>query len=142
MQQAPTGIIDGAHNSHKMQNLVQTVQKRFPEQRVWVVMGLLSTKSAAGVLQALGPIAHHIVASQPNVYGKPPLPADDLAKAIGVHLPDTPATTIESVADAVAFAIDSATGDDVVLVTGSIYLIGEARERWYPSRDQLIALET
>lgn len=141
MQQTPTVILDGAHNPHKMQNLVQTVQKQFPGRRVWVVMGLLSTKSAEGVLKALGPIAHHIVASQPNVYGKPPLPADALAKAIAVHLPDTPTTTMVSIADAVSLAIDSASGDDVVLVTGSIYLIGEARERWAPAREQLLALE-
>jgi hypothetical protein len=69
------------------------------------------------------------------VLGKPGLPAGLLAASVrGARFagpvivePDPPA--------AVAQALTIATGPaDAVLVTGSLYLVGQARERWYPER--------
>ena len=39
--------------------------------------------------------------------------------------------------DAVARAVEAADPDDLVVVTGSLYLCGEARARWYPPREVL-----
>jgi folylpolyglutamate synthase/dihydropteroate synthase len=53
------------------------------------------------------------------------LPAEDLAAA--VRRADVPVVVVPNVARAVDRAIDEAGEDELVLVTGSLYTVGEAR---------------
>jgi folylpolyglutamate synthase/dihydropteroate synthase len=47
---------------------------------------------------------------------------------------------VERVAESVEHALNIVDPDDLVLVTGSVYLVGEAREHWYPNQEMLRAL--
>ncbi len=46
-----------------------------------------------------------------------------------------PAVAIPEPLEAVDWALEQAEPDDQVLVTGSLYLVGQARERWYPASE-------
>ena len=141
MQQAPLIILDGAHNPHKMRAFVQSVQAAYPDQKFSVLFGMIVSKEADGIIEALAPIVQRFIVSEPKVFGKPPQPASEVADRIRAVVDDAEIHLYPDVQDGIDFFEQSATENDKLLVTGSIYLIGEARERWYPQEDILRELE-
>lgn len=140
VQPEPLVILDGAHNQHKMHSLVDSLQAIYPDMPFTVVMGMLTIKDAAGMVAALAPIARRWIATQPKVYGKPAMPAAELAETIRQVAPGAEVLQVEGVDDAVQAGLDAANGA-ALLVTGSLYLLGEARNRWYPPEQLLRELE-
>jgi dihydrofolate synthase/folylpolyglutamate synthase len=130
VQREPLVVLDGAHNPDKISSLVRELEPLFPGRRVMLVFGVLESKSHAQMLATLLPHVQALVATAPRVLAKPPVSADDVAR----HAPTGLPTLVEpDPLRAVAAALDIARADDVVLVTGSLYLVGNVRERWYPS---------
>ncbi len=142
MQQNPTVIIDGAHNPHKMASLVRSFKEIYPGKKPSVLLGMIVGKSAAGMLAEVVPLASEMWVSQPTVFGKPSQPIADIITAIHTIAPDMPCTAAPDLHAAITQWIDQAAADDILLITGSIYLIGEARERWYLSEQILSDLES
>jgi dihydrofolate synthase/folylpolyglutamate synthase len=121
VSQDPLILTDGAHNSDGMAALAAALREEFPATRWTAVLGVMSDKDVAAMLGHLGDAigeAHTAAADSPRARG-----AEEMADLIRRHL-DVPATPHPSVAAAVAAAM--ATGDPV-LITGSIYVVAEAR---------------
>lgn len=126
-----TVIVDGAHNPDKMGALAATL----PEGCV-VVMGCLAAKSHTGIVEALRPKARAVVATEPRVYGKPATPAADLAatcRAAGLeaHAEPDPDAAVDR-------GLALASPAETVVLTGSLYLVGQLRDRWYPTEQVVL----
>ncbi len=141
VQQQPVVVLDGAHNPHKMAALMASVRQQFSGRRLTCIVGIISGKAAEPMLRTLVADCHAILVSQPHVIGKPAQPPDELAATIRVLAPNLPIDTFERVDAAIDHFMATASKTDVLLITGSIYLVGEARERWYDSRATLRQLE-
>lgn len=140
LQQNPTVIIDGAHNPHKVAALVRSVQSAYPERRITIQMGMIANKDSKAVVEALLPIASDFIFSEPDVFGKLPQSAEDLAKTLQQLSTDRPFALHKRVKDGIEQWLKQAGADDLLLITGSIYLIGEARGRWFPVDEILQSL--
>ena len=140
MQENPTIILDGAHNPHKVAALVDSIKRAYPDKKLWVQAGMIVGKSAEPILHSLLPISKHLILSQPKVIGKPPQPLTKLHTLAITQLPNHPISLFPHVQDGITHFLTHAAPDDILLITGSIYLIGEARERWYPSTQMLQTL--
>lgn len=130
VQDAPAVMLDGAHNPQKIEGLSENLGILFPDRRIVLVFGVLESKSFRPMLDALLPLVSTAIATSPRVYAKPPVSAAEIAgqvrsAGVSVDAEDDPLAAIEH-------AIRQAGEDDVVLVTGSLYLVGNIRERWYP----------
>jgi dihydrofolate synthase/folylpolyglutamate synthase len=132
----PLIILDGAHNPHKMAALVASVRQLFPEDayEVTAVVGALVSKDVRAMLAALLPICTRLVATEPHVPGKPALPAEELATAVGELAPSLPVVVEKDTAVVLRHAHANPPKKTLILITGSIYLIGAIREHWYPSK--------
>jgi len=130
MQDQPTVVLDGAHNQEKMGALVSAIPEVFHYRRLILVLGMLETKHAGPILQALGALAETIVTTSPEVKGKPAVPAEELASMAREHGIES-VVAIDAPREALDFALSLAEADDLVVVTGSLYLIGEVRSHWF-----------
>lgn len=138
--ESPEIWLDGAHNEDKMAALAAEAA-RFSANDLLpvVVLGLLSAKDAAAVAARAATIASAIVVTEPNVVGKQSRNAHELAEIVkaagfsGPILVEPDAATAVRQAEHLARAQQSH-----VLVTGSMYLVGEARRRWFPDRDVVL----
>jgi dihydrofolate synthase/folylpolyglutamate synthase len=131
VQDNPLVVLDGAHNPEKVRALVASVDALFPGRRIIAVFGVLESKSYAEMLGLLAPRVDALVATTANVLAKPSVSAEELGASAR---PVVPQVVVEPrPLDAIARAIELAGSGDLVLVTGSLYLIGNVRERWYPS---------
>ena len=117
----PFLVTDGAHNPAGMEALAAALAEEFAGVRWTLVFGVMRDKDSAAMLDSLrGRVtqAHVAAAESPRA-----LETEQVAALVGERL-GIPATPHGSVADALAAA--RATGNHV-LVTGSIYVVGEAR---------------
>ena len=135
-------LIDGAHNPHKMVAAVQSLRQRYPEKNIIGLVGGLATKDLSQMLAHLVPHCRHIVVSQPNLIGKSVNPPETVAQMIRDVDETVPLTVEPDLKQAIHIARQLATAEDLVFVTGSIYLIGQARDTWYPLTELLLASET
>jgi dihydrofolate synthase/folylpolyglutamate synthase len=131
VQRQPTVLLDGAHNPEKMRSLTAALNQIFPGQRLILVIGVLAAKQAEEIVAEVVPLASTVVVTSPHVLGKPAVEPAELA-AICRRLsgdvvvePDVPV--------AVDRARDLAGRDGLVCVTGSLYMVGQARELWVPT---------
>ncbi len=133
----PTVWIDGAHNADKAAALAQEAARiSIGGPLPVIVLGILGAKDSAAIVSALLPAASAMVLTEPTVLGKRSLAADTLAdvvRTVGfegeVYVepdPDVAVRRAESIAKPAGTA---------VLVTGSMYLAGEVRRRWYRDED-------
>jgi dihydrofolate synthase/folylpolyglutamate synthase len=118
----PLVIVDGAHNAPAAAAVAESLQELFPGQKVTFVVGVLSDKDLGGIADALGPLAAKVYACR----AKTPrtFQPEEVGRAFG---PYAPVDIVPEAKEAVQRAVDDARGD-VVVVTGSIYVAGEALE--------------
>jgi folylpolyglutamate synthase/dihydropteroate synthase len=136
----PPVWIDGAHNEDKIAALTAEVVRRFTGDPLPVIVfGMLSSKDPLPLLAKLGSAASSTVLTKPFVIGRESLTVDALAGALtaagyagAIHIEPDPHA-------AVRFAEDFARREGApVLVTGSMYLVGQVRRRWYPDLDVVL----
>jgi dihydrofolate synthase / folylpolyglutamate synthase len=114
-------VIDGAHNPPAAEQLVETWRGEFGDEKVVLILGMLSDKDVAGVVAALAPIAARVVCVP--VRSPRALPADDLARVVRETAPGLPVTAAETF----GAALDSAqAAGERILIAGSLFLVGQA----------------
>lgn len=113
--------LDGAHNPPAAKALADWVQAQ--ARPVHAVLGLLETKDPAGVLAALAPACASLTAVP--IPGHRCFPAEELAaqaRACGIPA----AVAAADLEDALDLTAARAAGGDMILICGSLYLIGRA----------------
>lgn len=120
--QAPV-VLDVAHNPDGTSALVGALVETFAFERVVYVLGVLKGKDHSGILLELSRIPSMLVLTEPSV-GRA-LPAAELADTadeFGIEY-----EIAGAVPDAIATALEIATPSNLVCITGSHYVVGEAR---------------
>jgi dihydrofolate synthase/folylpolyglutamate synthase len=139
-------LLDGGHNAQKVGALaadLPALQPLAAEDRRVIVLGALEAKQVDEIIASLRPHAHTIIATSPRVFGKTSRAADTLAEAIRAAGFDGPVFAESDPMAALerAHALIRDGHVDAMLATGSLYLVGNIREAWYPS-DLIVAAHT
>jgi dihydrofolate synthase/folylpolyglutamate synthase len=116
-------ILDVAHNPDGMSALITSLIEAFAFDRVVFVLGILGDKDYRGMLQELTRVPCTIMITEPKTVRS--VPAGELLKAAtetGLQ-----AQLTSGVEAAVAAGLAEAEDHDLVCVTGSHYVVGEAR---------------
>lgn len=121
VQDSPRLVLDGAHNPAAARNLAAAIRESFEYDRLILVVGMLKTHSASGFLNEIAPMAYKIVATQSQ--WPLALPCEELAQEARGYCENV--TTVPRVSDALKEALAEANPDDLIVVTGSFYTIGE-----------------
>jgi dihydrofolate synthase/folylpolyglutamate synthase len=123
IQDRPTVVLDGAHNPDAARALASSIKDLFDHRRLILVVGMLSTHPARPFLEQLAPMASKVIATQSRWHLA--LPAEKLADEARRFCDDVEVLT--PVPSAVSRAVELASEDDLVLVTGSFYTVGEVK---------------
>lgn len=122
----PPVLIDGAHNPQAASSLAEHLQKLLARRyrRLILVVGVMKDKDISGILSPLLPLAADVICTAP-AYGRA-ASAEQLAamiKALGYYARPAP-----TVAGAISLAEGLCRQGDLIVITGSFYTIGEAKE--------------
>ncbi|HJQ71954.1 MAG TPA: Mur ligase family protein [Actinomycetota bacterium] len=123
MSRGPLLLVDGAHNPGGAHALARTIGESFTWSRMHVVLAVSSNKDLDGVIAALAPIVDvWYAATNDSVRSFPAEHVAERIAAAGGRVAD-----LGTVAEALAAARDAAALDDLILVTGSLYTVADAR---------------
>lgn len=114
---APDLYLDGAHNVAGAQALAEFIRDIRGERRVWMVFGVMRDKNVAEMSEALFPLADVLILTTP---------ASDRARAVDA-IPAPPGTRFANSVEAALDELRAAGPDDIIFITGSLFLVGEAR---------------
>lgn len=121
----PLTVIDGAHTPESMRAGAAALDEEFPPFLWKVVIGALGDKKLDEIIGELEGIAGEIfAATAPSSRG---VPSAQVAAAARAALPQHAVHDSGPVADGITAALAAAGEDGAVLVTGSMYVAGEAR---------------
>jgi dihydrofolate synthase / folylpolyglutamate synthase len=123
VRERPRVILDGAHNPAGVEALVRELPALAEGRRVHLVFGVLADKRWPEMAQRLGPAVTDaaVVPVRERRSEDPALVAEALRRFV-------PSRVEPDAASAVArWLLDSACREDVVLVAGSLFLVGEIR---------------
>jgi dihydrofolate synthase / folylpolyglutamate synthase len=122
--QDPRVMLDGAHNPAAALTLAQNLKKARNHGRLILVMGVMADKDVDAILARLLPLAQMVIFTQPQYFRA--ATTRDLARraqSYGLEILQTP-----RVAAAVQQAQSLAGAEDQIVITGSLYTVGEAKE--------------
>lgn len=118
-------ILDGAHNKASALCLKEGVKKFFPGRRVVVVLGISNDKDRKGIAEALaGLSAEAVIATKADH----PRACDFDDGELKEMFPGTECLRSRGIRQALALAYERTGPEDIVLVTGSLFLVGQARD--------------
>jgi dihydrofolate synthase/folylpolyglutamate synthase len=133
----PLTVLDGAHNPDATRALVQALPEILdarPPRPVGLVLGVLEDKDAASMLAALLPVCERAwFTAPPSSRALSPAALQSLARQLGFDVVDGDRSEIvqqpaRALAEAQRWARERGAGA-AVLVTGSVYLVGDLLDR-------------
>jgi dihydrofolate synthase / folylpolyglutamate synthase len=124
-------ILDGAHNPTKMEAFMATLTEKFPKKKFTFIFAAKKTKDIKSMLRIIKPIAQKILLttfkSATDTGKKESEEKANLLKIAQSVFASTLYTYIKSPEKALKQAKKETKPDDIIIITGSIYLVGELR---------------
>jgi dihydrofolate synthase/folylpolyglutamate synthase len=118
----PLVVLDGAHNPAAIKALTSSIRSGFSYRRLILVLGIMADKNAEGMLSGALPAADRAIFTRP-VYSRA-LDPDELQRRSRSWA--VSGTAVQELPRALRLALDEADREDLVLVTGSLFTVGEA----------------
>ncbi len=127
----PRIIIDGAHNAASIRALIHAIGQNIPYDSMVVIFGCNSDKDIDGMLRELQYGADKAIFTRSN--SAKAISPQDLADKY-TEICGKMCQTAVSLGEALQIARSAVGKEDLICITGSFYLIGEAKMRFQPNQ--------
>ena len=124
--EGPTIIVDGAHNHESAAALTASLRTLFGKPAVIFVVGVNSDKNISAIWRELSPLSKSLIVTRSSS-GRAMDP-NEISEGIGMQTQVAPVVA-PALKEAMTLALESASPEDIICVTGSLYLVADAR-RW------------
>lgn len=127
---SPPIVLDGAHNGDSARRLVESLGELFPNRRIVLVLGTSKDKDLPRILAELIPAAAAVVLTH-SWHPRALTDLEQLAETIGQYLPaghHIPIALTSDIPQALDQARILAHPNDLICVTGSLFVVAAARE--------------
>ena len=123
MKNSPLVVIDGAHNIQGIQTLKNNIHKYFEYKNIYLLLGILADKQVCDIVKTIVPEAKEVYALTPHS-DRAEL-SNDLKKVIDKY--NSNCIALDSYEEALDLALEKADKEDLILISGSLYMIGDMR---------------
>ena len=120
----PSLILDGAHNFDSFEKLTVSLSELFPQKRKIWVFGIMKDKPLPEITELISDYADYIVATQPK--SDRSTPPEQIRKAFKNFT--KPIDLVNEIPLALDRAYEVADPDDLIVVTGSLFTVAEAKQ--------------
>lgn len=124
VHQNPEIILDGAHNPEAAERLASHIKKYYPDRPVCLIIGMMKDKDMSGTLAHLSSVSSKIITTESKSHRA--AKAKELASifyqefhSAAIPMPDLPR--------AIEFAMAGSENNELICITGSLYIVGEAK---------------
>jgi len=130
VRRGPLVVLDGAHNPAAARALADAMPASFHWDTLRLIVSIMEDKDVAGVLTPLVAIADDVIVTRND--SPRAASVEQLADAVRALGKDV--QTVPNVADAISVAMERAEESDAILVTGSLYTVGDAHRKLMRAR--------
>ena len=120
----PIIMLDGAHNIDAIKQLAQSVKKYFSYKKLILITGILKDKQIDEMSEVLAKLSDKIIAVEVDSVRR--TSKDALIENLKKYSKDVEGS--DDYKDALDKAISYADEDDMILICGSLYLIGDFKK--------------
>ncbi|MCB8944298.1 MAG: bifunctional folylpolyglutamate synthase/dihydrofolate synthase [Ardenticatenaceae bacterium] len=131
----PTLLVDCAHNVDSVTKLSHALTHDFTYERLILVFGATADKDVTGMIPHLFPLAATTIVTVSS-HPRAASPSELVLAANDLHLP---VQTAPTVAAALTDAWQLAGANDLICVTGSIFIVGDLLNEWPKLEAQLLS---
>jgi dihydrofolate synthase / folylpolyglutamate synthase len=126
LSQRPWLVLDGAHNPGAMRTLSQNIPRVFSYKRLYLVFGMMKDKEIGQTFNYMIPLADKVFLTRAQ-YDRS---ADPETLRPFIEGKNLPCQLFPALPSAIKQAIKEADPEDLILITGSLFIVGEARAWW------------
>src|SRR5208282_471924 len=125
LSQTPRVLVDGAHNAASLDAMMKAIGQHIPYDSMVVIFGCCGDKDVSGMLERITSGADKVIFTKvDNIRSADP---EELA-ARYVELYGKMAQVAPTLEEAMGIANRAVTKEDLICITGSFYLVGEAKK--------------
>jgi dihydrofolate synthase/folylpolyglutamate synthase len=123
---SPALVLDGAHNPAAARILAKALGREFPGRRFRLILGIMKDKEVKEILKPLLTLSDDLYVTCPQYYraARP----EELVMAVAAM--GKKARPFPSIGQALEAALKEAAPKEVLVVTGSLFTVGEALDYW------------
>ena len=125
LMQRPFVVVDGAHNPYSATRLREALSKHFVFKRATLIIGTSSDKDIAGIVSELVPIFNRVIVTR-SIHPRALDPARLVAE---FERHGMAAEATDDITTALPLALSGCGKDDLVCITGSLYVVAAAIEQ-------------
>jgi len=126
ISRVPMVLVDGAHNPAGARELACSVRELVPDRRIVLLLAAMADKDLGGIAEHLGPLSESIVLTRAPGTERA-ASVDSLVRVFGG--PSQQVAAEDDVDRALGLALERMGPQSLLLVTGSLYLVGYVRHR-------------
>ena len=119
----PDILLDGAHNPAGVRALIRYLERFYPDRKRWIIFGAMRDKAVAEMGALLFPLADELILTAADS------PRSMLPDELAALAPQGRA--VPNIVEALKLVASEAAADDMIVITGSLFLVGEARAASY-----------
>jgi dihydrofolate synthase/folylpolyglutamate synthase len=125
LSQMPRVVVDGAHNAASLDAMLRAIGQHIPYDSMVIIFGCCADKDVPGMLERIAAGADKVIFTRVNnIRSSDP---NELA-ALYTEQYGKMAQVAETLEDAMAIANRAVTKEDLICISGSFYLVGEAKK--------------
>lgn len=124
----PEIILDGAHNPAGARVLASHLREHYHDRKIWLIYGTMRDKSVAEIADTLFPLAQELILTAPD--NPRSLDPQSLLEICG----HPKARVTSNLSAALQIIEKEAAKEDSVFISGSLFLVGEARAIFFKER--------
>ncbi|MBI3931333.1 MAG: bifunctional folylpolyglutamate synthase/dihydrofolate synthase [Chloroflexi bacterium] len=125
LNRRPLVVVDGAHNPYSAGKLREALEQYFDFEGAILIIGVSSDKNIAGIVSELVPLFDKVIATH-SIHPRA-MPTAVVAAELGRH--GVAARETEDIAVALPLALSLAGEQDLICVTGSLFVVAGAIEQ-------------
>lgn len=124
LHEKPYIIVDGAHNVDGIKYLKKNIEEYFKYKNLYLILGILADKEVEKMLEIIAPMAKEVITVTSN--SNRATNSEDLKKEVLKY--NKNCIAFEDYENAANYAINRVNENDIILASGSLYMIGKMRE--------------
>ena len=121
----PDIVLDGAHNPAGARALARYIERHYADRKRWIIFAAMRDKAIAEIGGILFPLADELILTVPALAAARAAAPEELLALAGRG------RTAANIGEALDLAAREASAEDVIFITGSLFLVGEARAASY-----------
>ncbi|WP_291653529.1 folylpolyglutamate synthase/dihydrofolate synthase family protein [Clostridium sp.] len=126
LRKAPYVVIDGAHNIAGIVFLKSNIEEYFKYKNIYLILGILSDKNVEEMVKIIAPLAAEVYTVTANSIRA--TSSNELKEVVFKY--NNNCVAFDDYDKAINIALSKANKNDLIVASGSLYMIGEIRKKF------------